>query len=227
MGRGRERGRVPPRRSEPDARLNVDVWADLVVAEPGDTCPTCGGVLEGARGIEVRQVFQLGTKYSESMGATFTDEAGEEQPFLMGCYGVGVHAVSRRRHRTARGRERRRLARHASRHSRSRCYPCRRTSRSAPQPSASGASWPQAGVEVVLDDREERAGVKFADADLIGWPFQVVVGTKGLAAGALEVKDRATGERVSVALDDVVSHVSGLVADAKAALAPVVRVHPA
>ena len=74
----------------PGRDFEVEIWADLVVAEPGDGCPVCGGVLKGARGIEVSQVFQLGTKYSESMGATFTDENGDEQPFVMGCYGVGV-----------------------------------------------------------------------------------------------------------------------------------------
>ena len=65
----------------------MDEWADLVLAEPGDLCPECGAALEGARGIEVGQVFQLGTKYSEAMDATFTDEDGEERPFLMAATG--------------------------------------------------------------------------------------------------------------------------------------------
>jgi prolyl-tRNA synthetase len=76
-----------------------------------------------------------------------------------------------------------------------------------------------------MDDRDERAGVKFADADLIGWPLQVVVGKRGLAEGVVEVKDRATGERVTVPLDEVVSYVTTAVAEAKAALAPVTQ-HP-
>ena len=74
----------------PGRDFAVDTWADLVVAEPGDGCPVCGGTLKGARGIEVSQIFQLGTKYSVSMGATFADENGDDQPFIMGCYGVGV-----------------------------------------------------------------------------------------------------------------------------------------
>ncbi len=77
-------GACPGRDFEPDA------WEDLITVVAGDPCPHCGAPLAGARGIEVSQVFQLGTKYSEAMGATFADENGEEKPFLMGCYGVGV-----------------------------------------------------------------------------------------------------------------------------------------
>jgi prolyl-tRNA synthetase len=82
-----------------------------------------------------------------------------------------------------------------------------------------------AGIETVIDDRDERAGVKFADADLIGWPFQIVVGKRGLAEGVVEVKDRATGERETVPLDEVVAYVVTTVAQAKAGLAPVTQ-HP-
>jgi prolyl-tRNA synthetase len=77
-----------------------------------------------------------------------------------------------------------------------------------------------AGLETVIDDRDERAGVKFADADLIGWPIQVVIGKRGLAEGIVEVKDRATGERESVPLAEAVAHVAARVAEAKSALAP-------
>ena len=70
--------------------FQVDEWADLATVKPGDCCPTCGLPLEGARGIEVAQIFQLGDKYSRAMGATFMDEDGEEKPFIMGCYGVGI-----------------------------------------------------------------------------------------------------------------------------------------
>jgi prolyl-tRNA synthetase len=83
-----------------------------------------------------------------------------------------------------------------------------------------------AGLETVIDDRDERAGVKFADADLIGWPFQVVVGKRGVADGIAEVKDRETGERVSVPLAEVAAHVVKAVSGAKAALAPKTT-HPA
>ena len=74
----------------PERDFTVDEWADLVTVVAGDPCPHCGKPLSAARGIEVSQVFQLGTKYSEAMGATFMDEDGKEKPLIMGCYGVGV-----------------------------------------------------------------------------------------------------------------------------------------
>ena len=210
--------------AQPGRDFEVAQWADLVVAEPGDGCPVCGGVLHGARGIEVSQVFQLGTRYSVSMGATFSDEDGIDKPFLMGCYGVGVSrslaAVIEQNYDDA-----------------GVAWPMTVTPvEVAVLPLTSDGEvfetgeriWrelAEAGVEAVLDDRDERAGVKFADADLIGWPLQVIVGKRGLAEGVVEVKDRATGERSTVPLAEIVSHTAKFVADAKSALAPV-TLHP-
>jgi len=209
----------------PGRDFEVQTWADLVIAQAGDGCPVCGAELLGARGIEVSQVFQLGTKYSDSMGATFTDEDGAEKPFVMGCYGVGVSrslaAVIEQRADemgvawpvTVAPLE---VA----------VLPLAADGDVADTAERLAHQLAASGVETVIDDRDERAGVKFADADLIGWPYQVVVGKRGVADGIAEVKDRATGERVSVPLDQVVAHVSALVADAKAALAPK-TLHPA
>ena len=210
--------------AQPGRDFQVAQWADLVVAEPGDGCPVCGGVLKGARGIEVSQVFQLGTRYSISMGATFSDEDGIEKPFLMGCYGVGVSrslaAVIEQNYDDA-----------------GVAWPVTVAPLEvAVLPLMADGEvfevgeriWRElaaAGVETVLDDRDERAGVKFADADLIGWPFQVVVGKRGLAEGVVELKDRATGERITIPLAEVVTHVTKAVADAKAALGPL-TLHP-
>jgi len=210
--------------AQPGRDFEVAQWADLVVAAPGDTCPECGGTLKGARGIEVSQVFQLGTRYSESMDATFSDEDGVEKPFLMGCYGVGVSrslaAVIEQNYDDA-----------------GVAWPMTVAPLEVAVLPLMGEGevfetgeriWKalaDAGVETLLDDRDERAGVKFADADLIGWPLQVVVGKRGLAEGVVEVKDRATGERETVPLDEVVAYVVKAVADAKAALAPV-TLHP-
>jgi prolyl-tRNA synthetase len=208
----------------PGRDFAVAEWADLVVAESGDICPECGGVLKGARGIEVSQVFQLGTRYSVAMGATFSDEDGVDKPFIMGCYGVGVSrslaAVIEQNFDDA-----------------GLAWPMTVAPLEvAVLPLAAdgdvfetaGRIWRElaaAGVETVLDDRDERAGIKFNDADLIGWPLQVIVGKRGLAEGLVEIKDRATGERTNVALDRVVAHVTELVARAKADLAPV-TMHP-
>jgi prolyl-tRNA synthetase len=194
----------------PERDFVVDEWVDLVVAAPGDECPVCGALIEGARGIEVSQVFQLGTKYSESMGATFMDESGEEHPFIMGCYGVGVSrslaAVIEQHHDDA-----------------GIVWPISIAPLEvAVIPLAADGEvfdvaegyWralAERGIEVVIDDRDERAGVKFNDADLIGWPIQLVVGKKGLAEGAVEVKTRSTGERSILPVEDVVDHVAALV----------------
>jgi prolyl-tRNA synthetase len=210
--------------AQPERDFAVAQWADLVVARPGDGCPTCGGVLAGARGIEVSQIFQLGTKYSVSMGATYADENGDEQPFLMGCYGVGVSrsmaaAIEQRNDESGMAWPVTIAPLEVA------VLPLNADGEVFEVGERIWRELADAGLETVLDDRDERAGVKFADADLIGWPFQVVIGKKGLAEGVLEVKDRATGLRVSVPLADAVAHVARLVAEAKAALAPV-TLHP-
>lgn len=180
--------------------FKVDEWADLCVVKPGDNCPECGLPLQGARGIEVSQVFQLGTKYSEAMGATFMDEDGTEKPFIMGCYGVGVSRTVAAVVEQCNDE-----------------YGIKWPVSVAPAhicvipltvgdelvgPAAEKMAAELAGLgfEVVIDDRNERAGVKFADADLIGWPLQVVLGKRGLSEGTVEVKRRSTGEKRSIAL---------------------------
>ncbi|MBS3957167.1 MAG: proline--tRNA ligase [Clostridiales bacterium] len=205
----------------PGRDFQIDVWADLVVARPGDGCPECGGVLEGARGIEVSQVFQLGTKYSEAMGATFTGDDGSECPFVMGCYGVGITrslAAVIEQHHDDHGI----------------VWPMSVAPlHVAVVPLSVGEAtvypvaesiWndlADAGIEVIIDDRDERPGVKFADTDLIGYPIQIVVGKKGVAAGVVEVKDRATGTREEVPIEAAASHAAAMVRDALASLCAV------
>ncbi len=190
--------------------FTVDEWADLITVHAGDPCPHCGKPLQGARGIEVSQVFQLGTKYSAAMGATFTDEDGREKPFLMGCYGVGVSRT---------------LAAIVEQHNDDQgiIWPVsvapyevsvisldkKGEAFDAAENLARELS--SAGVEVIFDDRAERPGVKFADNDLMGFPYQIVVGKRGLANGTVEVKDRATGERTDIAVDELVQRVCDLV----------------
>ena len=183
--------------------FTVDGWEDLCVVAPGDGCPECGLPLEGARGIEVSQVFQLGTKYSEAMGATFMAEDGSEQPFIMGCYGVGITrslaAVVEQCH------DEHGIQWPLSVAPAHICLIPLTVGDDEVEPMAErlARECAELGFEVVIDDRSERAGVKFADADLIGWPVQVVVGKRGLAEGKVEVKLRRTGEKRDVDLSSI------------------------
>ena len=191
----------------PGRDFAVDEWIDLASAKEGDACPHCGKPLHGARGIEVSQVFQLGTKYSEAMGATFMDEDGVEKPFQMGCYGIGVSrtlAAVVEQHHDEHGI----------------VFPvCVAPYEVEIVPlDAKGEVWDTAddvanklvelGIEVVVDDRKERPGVKFNDADLMGFPYQVVCGKRGIKNGVVEVKERATGERTDVAIDEIADYLA-------------------
>lgn len=179
----------------PGRDFEVDVWADLCVVKPGDVCPECGKQLKGARGIEVSQVFQLGDKYSKSMGATYLDQNGKEQPFIMGCYGVGVTrtlAAVVEQHSDEAGIKW--PAGIAPAHV---CIIPLNVGDDLVQPAAErlAESLVEFGFDVAIDDRKERPGVKFADADLIGWPLQIVVGKRGLEEGTIELRRRRTGEK--------------------------------
>ena len=183
-------------------------YAYVAAAQVGDACPCCGKPLSSARGIEMGQTFQLGTKYSDAMGATFADENGVEQPFLMGCYGIGVSRT---------------LAAIVEQHNDENgiVWPVSVAPYEvAVIPLACGddvlqplaekvaAELAEQGIEVVLDDRDERPGVKFADNDLMGFPFQVVIGKKSAAAGNVELKCRATGERTVVPAAEVATQLA-------------------
>ena len=199
----------------PGRDFEVDEWADLITVHAGDPCPHCGKPLSGARGIEVSQVFQLGTKYSESMGATFTDEDGKEKPFLMGCYGVGVSrtmAAVIEQHNDENGI----------------IWPVSvapfevsvialdKKGDAFDEAGRIAEALAAAGIDVVFDDRAERPGVKFADNDLMGFPYQVIVGKRGLANGTVEVKERATGERCDVPVEEVVCYLAERIEAARA-----------
>ena len=202
----------------PDRDFKVDEWADLVTVLAGDPCPHCGRPLAAARGIEVSQVFQLGTKYSEAMGATFMDEDGKEKPLIMGCYGVGVSRT---------------LAAIVEQHNDENgiIWPvsvapyevsvipldpkkedCAKATDRLVQELL------DAGLDVVVDDRDERPGFKFADNDLMGFPYQIVIGKRGLKNGTFELKDRATGEREDISIDEAAAIVAARVREAKQAL---------
>lgn len=186
----------------PGRDFEVDMWADLSTAKAGDECPECGGTLEITRGIEVAQVFMLGDKYSRTMGATFNAEDGSEQPFLMGCYGVGISrtlAAIIEQYNDEAGMKW--PAAVAPAHV---CILPLQMKDEAVVAEAEKIAHELAslGIEVVIDDRNERPGFKFADADLIGWPLQIVVGKRGLENRELELKVRATNEKKTITFDE-------------------------
>jgi prolyl-tRNA synthetase len=183
--------------------FRVDRWADVTRVQEGDLCPVCGGTLRIARSIVVGHTYQLGTRYSKPLKATFVDEDGTEQPYQMGCYGIGISrilaAVAEQRHDQAGLRWPKALA----------PYQVAIIPTNMDVPAVVEAAEAlygrllQQGAEVVLDDRDATAGVKFADADLIGYPVQVVIGKRGIQSGAGDLKLRATGERSQASLDDL------------------------
>ncbi len=196
--------------------FDVEQYADLCLAKPGDACPKCGKPLAGNRGIEVSQVFKLGTKYSQAMGATFMDENGKEKPFIMGCYGIGVT------------RSMAAVVEQRNDESGIAGWPVSIAPAEVvvlplikgddlvePLANKLACELSCAGIEVAIDDRKERAGIKFADADLVGWPFQLVVGKKGAAGGVVEFKDRAANTKEELGVDQAVERIVAAVLDAR------------
>ncbi len=192
--------------------FTVSAFADLRMAVPGDACPRCeGGKLEGYRGIEVGQIFYLGTKYSKAMGATFLDAEGQEQPVEMGCYGIGITRLM--------------AAAVEQNHDENGIIwsfplapfqvlllPINYKENTVHEVTDDlYQTLSQNGLEVLLDDRDERPGVKFKDADLIGVPIRVTVGAKGLQKGNVEVRKRLGGETVDVSLADAAQKIQSLV----------------
>ena len=178
------------------------VITDLRMVKEGDPCPHCGAGLNMTRGIEAGQVFTLGTKYSKAMGATFLDENGKEQPLYMGCYGIGVGrtmAAAIEQNNDEQGIVwPRAIAPYE-------VVVVAVNAKKADQLEYAEkvyAECQKAGLDTLLDDRKERAGVKFKDCDLIGYPVRVVIGPKAIEEGQIEIKVRKTGEVFTVAYDE-------------------------
>ena len=181
-----------------------DVVADLTNAQEGDPCPTCGQPVILRNGIEVGNIFKLGTKYTDAFGATYLGEDGVAHPIVMGSYGIGVGrnvACIVEAHHDEKGI----------------VWPAEVAPYAAHLVSIGGAKEPrvievaerlhdlaaEAGREILWDDREESPGVKFTDAELLGMPWILTVSPRSLAAGGVEVTERATGERSTRPLEEV------------------------
>jgi prolyl-tRNA synthetase len=190
--------------------------ADLRMAEDGDPCARCEGTLRAYRGIEVGHVFYLGTKYSDAMDCTFLDANGKSRSMEMGCYGIGVTrimAAAIEQHHDEQG-----IAwPMALAPFEVAVIPLGKPGDEASQVAEKMyLELLERGVDAILDDRKERPGVKFNDADLIGYPLQIVVGSRGLADGVVELKRRATASKESVPTEDAVSLAAAAVAEAGA-----------
>jgi prolyl-tRNA synthetase len=192
--------------------FNVEAFADLRIVDPTDNCPRCEGNIQFVRGIEVGHVFKLGTKYSKAMKAIYLDKDGQEKIIIMGCYGIGIG-------RTVAA-----------------CIEQNYDKNGIvwPMPLAPYQviitpvnvneedimkaaenlynSMLAEGIEVIFDDRDERAGVKFKDADLIGIPLRIIIGQKNLIQGNVELKIRKTGENTLYSLQEIVQQVKQIIA---------------
>jgi prolyl-tRNA synthetase len=186
----------------------ADIVADIVAAREGDACPQCGEPLDAVRGVEVGNIFKLGTRYSDALGCTYLDASGQPRPVIMGSYGIGsgrllacvaeqyhdeyglmwpVSVAPYQVHLVALigkgGRETSALA------------------------ESLYADLEAAGIEVLYDDRPESPGVKFNDADLIGLPIRLTVSERALKAGGVEFKRRDLNEREVIPLDEIIGRV--------------------
>jgi prolyl-tRNA synthetase len=192
-----------------------DRFVDLRNVEACDPCPRCeGGKLEMWRGIEVGHVFKLGTKYSQALSATYLDADGKEQVIFMGCYGIGIGRTVA-------------AAIEQNHDDNGIIFPlplapfhCSVVALNTKDKGVMAAAeemyfrLEQQGIEVLFDDRDERPGVKFKDNDLIGIPLRIVVGSKGLAEGKVEVKIRKSGEMLQLSPDEAVETIVRMVGDA-------------
>ncbi len=188
--------------------------ADIRTAISGDPCPVCGAGINVTRCIEVGHIFKLGTKYTEALGATFLDENGRERPMIMGCYGIGVSrtlsAIVETNH-----------------DEKGIVWPFKVAPyhviilplnvKNNEQRAAAFNLYEdllRSGVEVLLDDRDERSGVKFNDADLIGIPIRITIGPRSLKEGKVEIKLRKSGEEFQEPVESTVEKVKALIKEA-------------
>ena len=199
----------------PKRDFNVEdiIVAPIRLITDDDVCPTCGGALEHAKGIEVGQVFKLGTKYSEALQATFLDQNGRPNPMIMGCYGIGVSrtlAAAIEQYHDENGI----IWPRSIAPFEAVIVPINAKDEALMSTSQTiYTALQDAGVDVLLDDRKDRAGVKFKDADLIGYPLRITVSKNTLENNELEIQIRKSGESITCAIDSVATKVTELLHD--------------
>ena len=196
----------------PKRDFNVEdiIIAPIRLITKDDVCPKCGGALEHAKGIEVGQVFKLGTKYSEALQATFLDQNGRPNPMIMGCYGIGVSrtlAAAIEQYHDENGI----IWPRSIAPFEAVIVPINAKDEALMSTSHTiYTALKDAGVDVLLDDRKDRAGVKFKDADLIGYPLRITVSKNTLENNEVEIQIRKSGEALPCAIDSVATKVAEL-----------------
>ena len=194
----------------PKRDFNVEdiIVAPIRLITKDDVCPKCGGALEHAKGIEVGQVFKLGTKYSEALQATFLDQNGRPNPMIMGCYGIGVSrtlAAAIEQYHDENGI----IWPRSIAPFEAVIVPINAKDEALMSTSQTiYTALQNAGVDVLLDDRKDRAGVKFKDADLIGYPLRITVSKNTLENNEVEIQIRKSGEALPCAIDSVADKVT-------------------
>ena len=184
-------------------------FADIRQSQEGDACPRCGGRLVFQTAIEVGHIFKLETRFSDPLGATYLDESGAERPIVMGCYGIGPGRIMAAA--VEQGHDEHGIVWPAA----IAPYDAHVLELSAGAPDVTGiaesvaAELEEAGLEVLLDDRDARPGEKFADADLLGCPVRVTVGKKTLEDGAVDARRRAGGADERIARDGLMTWIKG------------------
>ncbi len=198
----------------PERDFHYGEFVDVCEVREGDPCPKCGGLLRVKRGLELGHIFLLGTRYSEPMKAYYTDQDGSEKPIVMGCYGIGISRIMSalvEQHHDEKGIK----------------WPtpvapfeldviCLNMSDGEMSSVAEKIymTAEEMGIETIYDDRDQSAGFKFADADLVGFPYRIVVGNK-VKEGKVEIQKRSTGESWDLPIEEAVPKVREMIAEDK------------
>jgi len=193
----------------PEKDFKVDDWFDARAITSSDPCPKCGSEIQVKCAIEIGHTFKLGTKYSGALNAGFLDDKGTQKPVIMGCYGIGVNRILASLIEQSHDKD-------------GVIWPVNIAPGEVvviPVKKEDNTIFAEsekvydelssAGVDAILDDREKSIGVKFKDADLVGFPFQVIIGKKGLDQGKVEIKMRATGDKEFIDRNRVVEYLKG------------------
>lgn len=204
----------------------AEIVADIVLAEEGNQCPECESPMSLKRGVEVGNIFKLGTRYSESMGANFLDQNGKTKPVIMGSYGIGsgrlMASIAEEHHDdfgliwplTVAPYSVHLVVLHTKASKQSEDSGKDATD-SDPLTIAEGLyeQFQTAGIEILFDDRHESPGVKFNDADLIGNPIRITVSQRSIQAGGVEIKKRDQTDKIIIPVEDSISHVQSMISD--------------